>query len=126
MLGLFITSMYILINSGNILVFYLGWEGIGITSLFLVNFWGNRVRAIKSSFKIFTINKLGDFFVIILIIFLMATVGDLYFSSLASTLLLLHGQTNALIPGHPYLIEVASVLLVLGGSVKSAQLGFHI
>ena len=125
-LGLFISFMYILINSGNLIVFYLGWEGIGITSLFLVNFWGNRIRAVKASFKIFTINKLGDFFIIILIISLITLLGDINFFTISSTLTLFYSKSIAILDGYPYLLEFLSIVLVLSGVVKSAQLGFHI
>ena len=38
----FLAFMGVLAASGNVLVFYLGWEGIGLVSLFLINFWSER------------------------------------------------------------------------------------
>ena len=64
-LGYFILFMLLVIGSNNLIIFYLGWEGISLTSYFLVNFLSERVRSIKAVIKIFIISKIGDFFIII-------------------------------------------------------------
>lgn len=125
-LGFFIIFMLIVTNAGNLMLFYLGWEGIGLTSLFLVNFWSERVRSIKASFKIFFINKIGDVFVMILICLLCNFFGDLDFMVINSlTPLLLNFQ---FLIGNISIntTELLGVLLLISGSIKSAQYGFHI
>nr|QIB71966.1 NADH dehydrogenase subunit 5 [Gruberia lanceolata] len=125
-LGFFLIFMLIVANSSNLIFFYLGWEGIAFTSLFLINFWCDRVRGIKASFKVFVINKIGDFFFLLLISLLINLIGDVDFDTInISTVFLLNykyriGSFN--IP----CVEVLGIILVLSGCVKSSQYGFHI
>lgn len=52
-LNLFMISMILLVSSGNFIVMFLGWELIGLTSFFLINFWSTRVGTLKAAFKAF-------------------------------------------------------------------------
>ena len=125
-LGFFLSFMFLLALSGNLMVFYLGWEGIGFTSLVLISFWGERVRSIKATFKVFFINKIGDFFVLILICLILATFGDTDFNTINSLVNLVMFKKQYLHVDSFWLCELLGVVLVLGGCVKSAQFGFHI
>lgn len=125
-LVIFATFMAILVGGGNLYVFYLGWEGIGLTSLFLINFWSERPRGFKAAFKVYCINKVGDFLILVGICILTAFLGNVDFG-------FIEGHVLALIHlnwiGGSYqmgLIDIISLLFVLGGGVKSAQFGFHI
>ena len=75
----FLLFMAILTAGSNLFVFYLGWEGIGLTSLFLINFWSERVRSFKAVFKVFTINKGGDWSVAVDICILGGLLEDVDF-----------------------------------------------
>jgi len=59
-LSLFTFSMLILLISNNFILFFLGWEGVGITSYLLINFWYSRLTANKSALMAVFINKIGD------------------------------------------------------------------
>ncbi len=126
LLTLFLGFMGILVASSNLFMFYLGWEGIGLVSLFLINFWSERARAIKATLKVYTINKIGDFFIFSGICLLFVNLGqtDIIFLNTISPLInnyyLWVGNTQY------NLIEIVALLFVIGGGVKSAQLGFHI
>ncbi len=50
----------ILVNSGNLVLFYVGWEGIGLFSFLLIGFWYDRPQAIKASLKAIFYNRIGD------------------------------------------------------------------
>jgi NADH:ubiquinone oxidoreductase subunit 5 (subunit L)/multisubunit Na+/H+ antiporter MnhA subunit len=113
-------------NSGNLIVFYLGWEGIALTSIFLVNFWSERVRSIKAAFKVFFINKIGDFFFLILIVLLIGTVGDVNFDVINSNMFLFLNNYFRLGSFEVPYVELVGVILVFSSCVKSAQIGFHI
>ena len=125
-LGYFIIFMLIVIGSNNLIFFYLGWEGISLTSYFLVNFWSERVRSLKAVIKIFIISKIGDFFIIIFIALVIKLFGTVDFDNLHTISLLI--LNNKYIIGSSYinLNELLGLLLVLGTAVKSAQYGFHI
>jgi NADH-ubiquinone oxidoreductase chain 5 len=66
-LSLFTFFMLILITSDNFVVLFLGWEGVGLCSYLLINFWFTRLQANKSAIKAFIINKIGDFSLLIAI-----------------------------------------------------------
>lgn len=60
----FILSMVILVLGANFYTIFLGWELIGLTSFFLINFWSARRGTLKSSFKAFTFNLASDIFLL--------------------------------------------------------------
>lgn len=63
-LNSFILSMLILVLSANFFTLFLGWELIGLTSFFLINFWQTRRGTVKSSFKAFSFNLVSDVFLL--------------------------------------------------------------
>lgn len=70
----FILSMILFILSNNFYTLFIGWEMIGLTSFFLINFWNGRKATLKSSNKAFTFNLVSDvFFLIALICFYLVT-----------------------------------------------------
>lgn len=125
-LGYFIIFMLIVIGSNNLIFFYLGWEGISLTSYFLINFWSERVRSLKAVIKIFIISKIGDFFIIIFICLTIKLYGTLNFDELQS--IYLFTFNNKFILGSLKLStnELLGIILLFGTCVKSAQYGFHI
>lgn len=64
----FILSMIVLVLGNNLFTLFLGWESIGLSSFFLINFWSTRRGTIKSSFKAFFFNKISDVFLFIFLI----------------------------------------------------------
>ena len=125
-LGFFLFFMLITVLSDNIIFFYFGWEGIGFMSLFLINFWCERVRGLKASFKVFVLNKIGDFFVMILICLILGQIGTSNFVDINFTILNYLNFNYFIGSFKISFIELLGIILVLGGSVKSAQYGFHI
>lgn len=125
-LGFFLVFMLLMTNAGNLIVFYLGWEGIALTSILLVNFWSERVRSIKAAFKVFFINKIGDFFFLILITLLVGTIGDVNFDVINSNMFLFLNNYFRLGSFEVSYVELVGVILVFSSCVKSAQIGFHI
>ena len=126
LLGYFIIFMLIVIISNNLLLFYLGWEGISLTSYFLVNFWSERVRSIKAVFKIFLISKVGDYFLLIFICLILINFGTADFDQIHSIYILFLNKKFNFFFLKINLIDLLAILLVLGTAIKSAQYGFHI
>jgi len=54
--------MLFLIVSNNLILMFWGWEGVGICSFLLINFWYTRIAANKSALKAVFINKISDIF----------------------------------------------------------------
>lgn len=73
----FIISMALLVSSGNLIVLFLGWELIGLTSFFLINFWSTRVGTLKAAFKAYSFNKTSDLFLFLAIIMVFNTLFTL-------------------------------------------------
>lgn len=59
-LSLFTFFMLVLICSDNLLQLFVGWEGVGLSSYLLINFWYTRIQANKSSILAVITNKIGD------------------------------------------------------------------
>lgn len=53
--------MLFLVSAGNYFVMFIGWEGIGIVSYLLINFYFTRVQANKAAILALTMNRVGDF-----------------------------------------------------------------
>ena len=60
-LSLFSLFMLLLVTGENLLVLFLGWEGVGIASYLLINFWFTRLAANFAAFKAFLMNRVGDY-----------------------------------------------------------------
>lgn len=59
-LTLFTVFMLIMVSASNLIQFFVGWEGIGIMSYLLINFWYDRPEANRSANKAVFLNKIGD------------------------------------------------------------------
>jgi NADH-ubiquinone oxidoreductase chain 5 len=60
-LSLFTFFMFILVTSDNFIQLFLGWEGVGLCSYLLINFWFTRIEANKAAMKALLMNRIGDF-----------------------------------------------------------------
>ena len=60
-LNLFVFSMLMLVLGSNLLVTFLGWEGVGTCSYLLISFWQTRDSAATAGKKAFITNRVGDF-----------------------------------------------------------------
>ena len=119
MLNWFILSMSLLVLSDNVILLFLGWELIGLSSFFLINFWTLRRNTLKSAFKAFIFNKVSDVLLLLFIINLVQitqsssiTVWAYYFSVLPNI-----SQNNIFLP---------VLFLILASSLKSAQIFGHL
>lgn len=107
--------MLLLVSSGNLLVLFFGWEGVGLCSYLLIGFWYTRAQAGKAATKAFIINKIGDLFLLTGIGVVFMTLHTLDFGTI-STLVVYCPEE---------IIEVVSFLLFIGAVGKSAQVGLH-
>ena len=112
-LSLFTFFMILLVTSNNFLLLFFGWEGVGLISYFLINFWYTRVLANKAALKAFIINKFGDIFLLIGILSLVIQYGSLDLEIIFS--LLLPNDDNFFI----------TFMILIGVMSKSAQFGLH-
>jgi NADH-ubiquinone oxidoreductase chain 5 len=114
-LSMFTFFMLVLVTGDNYLIMFVGWEGIGISSYLLINFWYTRIQANKSGIKALTVNRVGDMFLSIGFFAIFWVFGNVDYATVFSVA--------------PYINETAitviGLLLLLGAMAKSAQLGLH-
>jgi len=114
-LSMFTFFMLVLVTGDNYLIMFVGWEGIGISSYLLINFWYTRIQANKSGIKALTVNRVGDMFLSIGFFAMFWVFGNVDYATVFSVA--------------PYINETAitviGLLLLLGAMAKSAQLGLH-
>ena len=69
-LSFFTFCMLMLVTADNFIQMFLGWEGVGVSSYLLINFWFTRIQANKSAMKAMIVNKFGDTGLILGIVFI--------------------------------------------------------
>jgi len=82
-LSLFTFFMLILVTSSNYIQMFVGWEGVGICSYLLVNFWYMRTSAAKAGLKAVIVNRVGDFFFFLAILLIFETFRTFDFLQIA-------------------------------------------
>jgi len=115
-LSLFTFFMLVLVCSYNYIILFIGWEGVGICSYLLVNFWNTRLSANKSAIMAVFVNKIGD--IALLISFSLLYCVFLSFNY--STIFVCYEYVNI-----NYLFFIC-IFFLIGAIGKSAQLGLHI
>jgi NADH-quinone oxidoreductase subunit L len=110
-MALFVFSMLLLVQAGNLVILLAGWGLVGLSSYLLIGFWHDRPVAVAAAKKAFIMNAIGD-----------ATMALAFF------LLIQHRQTLnfpdafAVGPGHGWLVNLVALGLLGGAVAKSAQL----
>ena len=121
-MNLFIVAMLILVLADNLVLLYLGWEGVGLCSFLLIGFWYHEKANVLAARKAFIVTRIGDTSMAIGLLLLFNTFGELNIeavTTLAQQANELIGVENTALGEDIYWIA----LLLLGGAVgKSAQL----
>ncbi len=140
-LGLFIFSMTCLVMGNNLLMLYLGWEGVGVCSYLLIGYYYERPAASAAAKKAFIVNRIGDFGFavgIMLCFFAFHTVS--YFGTGPGTNtglleraqhIFLSGRTLAAVTesgtqNQAWALQYIPFLLMLGAFGKSAQFPLYV
>jgi NADH-ubiquinone oxidoreductase chain 5 len=76
--------MIVLITGENLLLLFIGWEGVGLSSYLLINFWFTRLEANKAALKAFLMNRIGDWGIVLAIFLVINLIGDLSLSTIFS------------------------------------------
>jgi NADH-quinone oxidoreductase subunit L len=121
-LNLFVFFMLMLVMSTNLLMLFVGWEGVGLCSYLLIGFWFKRPSAAAAAKKAFIVNRIGDAGLILGLIMAYYAFGTL-------DLLSITDHIGGLAPerlGELGVITVVALLLFLGACGKSAQLPLHV
>ena len=117
-LNLFVFSMLLLVLGENMLVTFLGWEGVGTCSYFLIAFWHTRESAATAGKKAFVTNRVGDWGFMMAMFLAFSTVGSLSFG-------VLNNNAESGLLATTTATGIA-VMLFVGAVGKSAQLPLYI
>jgi NADH-quinone oxidoreductase subunit L len=118
-LTLFTLSMFILITANNLVQLFIGWEGVGVCSFLLINFWDSRIAANTSALKAIIVNRVGDFGLIFALVLLSRQFGGTFEYGLIFSQLNMGLQENIL-------IDWIVFFLFVGAVGKSAQVFLHV
>lgn len=127
-LNLFVTMMLFLVMANNLLLLFLGWEGVGLCSFLLIGFWFERKTAGEAAVKAFIVNRIGDAAFILAMLAIFTYFGTLNFHGEEGGglgFLERVGDIAGLRIGpdwQPIFVSTAiSFLLLIGATGKSAQ-----
>lgn len=111
-LNLFMFSMLLLVLGANLLVLFVGWEGVGLCSYLLIGFWHRKIAFADAGMKAFVVNRIGDAAFLIALFLLVSHFGTLDFSALAD-------QIGSAPEG---VLSLIALCLFIGATGKSAQI----
>jgi NADH-ubiquinone oxidoreductase chain 5 len=114
-LSMFTFFMLMLVTGDNYLVMFIGWEGVGISSYLLINFWFTRLQANKAAIKALVMNRVGDWGFSIGLWAIFWAFGNLDFTTVFSLAPFMNEE----------LITIISICLLVAAMGKSAQIGLH-
>ncbi len=127
--GLFVFSMSCLVMGDNMLMLYLGWEGVGLCSYLLIGYFYKKPSAVAAAKKAFIVNRIGDLGLALGIYLTFVHFGTVEYAALFSNETLHHyidaavaGDFSA-IPGEAQWI---ALLLMVGAFGKSAQFPLYV
>ncbi len=125
-LNLFIFMMLNLVLADNLLLTFLGWEGVGLCSYLLIGFWydqkfsGTRIEwTVDAAQKAFIVNRIGDFGMILAMFILFALFGTLRYLDV-------NAAAVTQFPDGSLALTIAALLIFLGCTGKSAQIPLYV
>ncbi|MCY3890338.1 MAG: NADH-quinone oxidoreductase subunit L [bacterium] len=117
-LNLFAFSMLMLVLGDNLLLTFLGWEGVGACSYLLISFWFTDEANASAGKKAFVTNRVGDWGFLVAMFLAFLTFGSLQYGEIFFDI-----ESNGVAAGTASAIVV---LLLVGAAGKSAQFPLHI
>jgi NADH-quinone oxidoreductase subunit L len=117
-LNLFVFFMLILVSANNFLLLFVGWEGVGLCSYFLIGFWYEKKSASDAGKKAFIVNRIGDYGFLLAIFLIFVTFGTIEFKAVFAA------APGKLAMGDG-LVTLIALLLFMGATGKSAQIPLY-
>ncbi len=119
-LNLFTFFMLTLVLGANLLIMFVGWEGVGLCSYLLIGFYFLRKSATNAGNKAFIVNRIGDFGFSLAVFLSFLTFGSLDFGEMFRAV---SGMTTEQTTGT---LTIICLLLLLGAAGKSAQIPLYV
>jgi NADH-quinone oxidoreductase subunit L len=119
-LNLFMFSMLMLVLANNLLLLFVGWEGVGTCSYLLIGFYFHKKSASDAGKKAFIVNRVGDAGFLLGIFLTSALLGTIRFTDIGPAL-----AAGGFAIGDPRITAIA-LLLFVGATGKSAQIPLYV
>ena len=120
-LNLFCFFMLTLVLGSNVLVMFVGWEGVGLCSYLLIGYWYQKRSASDAGKKAFIVNRIGDWGFILAIFLMFWTFGTLDFAAVQRAAGALPVEA-----AHFGVLSAIALLLFIGATGKSAQIPLYV
>jgi NADH-quinone oxidoreductase subunit L len=116
-LNLFVFSMLLLVMGGNLVILFIGWEGVGLCSYLLIGYWFSNPDYAKAANKAFIMNRIGDLAFLIALFWIIQKTGTVSYTELFTdaSLTRLTGTD----------LTIITLLLFIGATGKSAQIPLY-
>lgn len=124
-LSIFTFFMLMLVTADNLLQMFFGWEGVGLASYLLINFWFTRLQANKASIKAMLVNRVGDFGLALGIMAIFSVFKTVNFLAVFAATPFVANTRFIFLNTSFDALSCIGVLLFIGAVGKSAQLGLH-
>ena len=129
-LNLFVASMLLLVLGNNLLLLFVGWEGVGLCSYLLIGFWYEDIANSRAANKAFIVNRIGDWGLTLALLLIIATVATsqevvIKDSRFLSYDVILPILEHAFVD-NPALATAIGLLLFVGACGKSAQFPLYL
>lgn len=134
-MNLFVAAMLVLVLADNLLLMFLGWEGVGLCSYLLIGFWFTDAGNARAASKAFIVNRIGDVGFLLGILLLFAHLSEAgavtisfrgieaAFAKIADTALVLPAMLGGF---EMRLVDAIGLCFFVGACGKSAQIPLHI
>lgn len=124
-LNLFVASMLVLVLADNLVLIFLGWEGVGLCSYLLIGHYWNEKDVPLAAFRAFFVNRIGDLLFLLGVFLLFAAFGTISLSELSARAASPHGF-GVMFAGREWMAVLAAFFLLGGAFAKSAQAPLHV
>lgn len=114
-MNLFVFFMLVLVLGDNLLVLFVGWEGVGLCSYLLIGYYYEKHSAADAAKKAFVVNRVGDFGFLAGVMMIFLVFGSLNFTDI-------NGNAAKLLPFDSLWATLITLFLFLGATGKSAQI----
>lgn len=118
-LNLFVFNMLVLVLGSNLLVMFVGWEGVGLCSYLLIGFWFSDPAKAAAGMKAFVTNRIGDAGFLLGLFLVFSLFGTIDFASLRAL-------DTSLLEAAGWPLTLACLFLFVGACGKSAQIPLYV
>ncbi|MBI1337201.1 MAG: NADH-quinone oxidoreductase subunit L [Phycisphaera sp.] len=120
--SIFIFAMTTLVLADNLVLLYLGWEGVGLCSYLLIGFYYQKPSAVAAAKKAFIVNRIGDLGFALGIFLTFHHFGQVTYTDIFNAAALYHAHGVEV----PWTVQLIPYLLMLGAFGKSAQIPLYV